>query len=175
MQQSAAPSAPSRYAHSEGIPMAVQQFPVVKADIASSSNPSLPGWLGPFASCMFGWLNTCSSYFAAAVVYNEMRGLGEERSAPKPSSLFAEKIVQAPRIGHQTCTGCFDCFRSTISMSRCRTTRLSSSGRLNAIRASSRERRRLWQSGTRSGEAWHNRPPTWIRESATCTPSIHPL
>ena len=57
--------------------MAVQQFPVVKADIASSSNPSLPGWLGPFASRMFGWLNTCRSYFAAAAIYNEMRGLSD--------------------------------------------------------------------------------------------------
>jgi hypothetical protein len=57
--------------------MAVQQFPVVKADIASSSNLSLPGWLGPFASRMFGWLNTCRSYFAAAAIYNEMRGLSD--------------------------------------------------------------------------------------------------
>ena len=57
--------------------MAVQQFPDSKADIASSSNPSLPGWVGPFARRMLGWLNTCSSYFAAAAIYDEMRGLSD--------------------------------------------------------------------------------------------------
>ena len=73
--------------------MAVQQFPVVKADIASSSNPSLPGRLGPFASRMFGWLNTCRSYFAAAAIYNEMCGLSPQRRLFALMRMLAMKTI----------------------------------------------------------------------------------
>jgi len=55
--------------------MAVEQVP--EAGASSKSTPSLPGWLKRLGGGILGWARTCSDYYAAAALYNELRGLSD--------------------------------------------------------------------------------------------------
>jgi len=55
--------------------MAVVQVP--EADASSKSTPSLPGWLKRLGRGILSWVRTCSDYYAAAALYNEMLGLSD--------------------------------------------------------------------------------------------------
>jgi hypothetical protein len=57
--------------------MAVEQLPDIQAAASSQSTPSLSRLIKSFGGRIISWIKTCGDYYAAAAIYDELRGLSD--------------------------------------------------------------------------------------------------